>query len=709
MMTRSLSKSLLHFILCCLLVITQLHAAEAAPTIQWQVNNPFRFFQYESDFEIQRWAYSELTDQDKQNNPASATERKLNDPRWWRKTGADGKTHLEMLKVLRQAEKRAVVELNPRLGWASLLREDSNDTCWDASSQLYRDCESKTINVGPKSTYFDPTAHRVTSWLPNGSATATCHWTASLPVFVGPGQSAASPKSDFTAPCNVRVSLLVPNEQTVALAVTGDPTGNASENVRVDNLIIAGLGDSMASGEGNPDVPVRLDPYTGVAPAYDENKLLKNERTFDLAIGVPRRQNANAPALWIDRRCHRSIYSWQARVAIGVALTEPQHRSVTFVSYACSGSQVLPGLLYPWEGHEFVAPNSLTPDARRRLNRPQIDAVIDELCRDNAAPPSDYSFGTLLDPHDDYVQSNHIPRDKVKLRSCANGRMRSIDLLLVDIGVNDVGFTSLIANMFVTNGSQHYPGQISYSADTVRKIAGVIDFNAGTQRLSQAKPRFEALHAVIKSRLALRDGDESRVLFASYPSIVSATANGDLCPTGRASMTVSEIFEAQPEEVIKQADDFTERHMLPALAQYAAPWTYVQGHRSRYVGHGYCATATGGPNESGTGTAEITNMPYLVLSGGDGNWQFYNPSSAFFPYESRARWIRSFNDDYMIINYSKTAPVSPENPAQFNNPIDLARAPTGGPMHPTAEGHTYIADAVIQAARAKLKIGATGD
>jgi len=61
----------------------------------------------------------------------------------------------------------------------------------------------------------------------------------------------------------------------------------------------------------------------------------------------------------------------------------------------------------------------------------------------------------------------------------------------------------------------------------------------------------------------------------------------------------------------------------------------------------------------------------------------------------------------MIINYSKTAVVSPGEPAQFNDPIDLAEIPLGGPMHPTAEGHAYIADAVIQAARAKLKIGAT--
>jgi len=237
-------------------------------------------------------------------------------------------------------------------------------------------------------------------------------------------------------------------------------------------------------------------------------------------------------------------------------------------------------------------------------------------------------FKQPLDPNDQYVKSNHIPRDRVKLLSCAKDRLRPIDLLLVDIGVNDAGFGGLIANMMVTNGSRAYPGQVGYPASLIRKVAGVIDFDQGRQRLAQAKFRFEALHSVIKDRLKLRDDDESRVLFAAYPSLLSATTSGDLCPTGRASMTVSEIFEAKPADVIKQGDHFTEQDMLPTLNQYAAPWTYVTGHRSKFVGHGFCAVGTNGPNESGTGTAEIANMPYIPLTS-SGQWQFIIP---LFPY-----------------------------------------------------------------------------
>jgi hypothetical protein len=325
--------------------------------------------------------------------------------------------------------------------------------------------------------------------------------------------------------------------------------------------------------------------------------------------------------------------------------------------------------------------------------------------------PANFLFNVMLDSNDAYVKSNHIPRDRVKLRSCAKDRMRPIDLLLVDIGVNDAGFGGLITNMVVTNSSQHYPGQIGYPVSLLRKVAGVIDFDTARQKLAQARLRFEALHSVIKGRLNLRDDDDSRVIFASYPSLVSATENGGLCQTGRATMTVSEIFEVKADDVIKEADNFAEHDMLPKLEQYAIPWTYVQAHRAKFVGHGYCAVNTEGANESGINTAEITSMPYMRFTSGPGfnQWQFYNPAVFLFPYESRTRWFRTFNDDYMIINYSKRAVVPSGEPAQFNDPIDLAQVPQGGPMHPTAEGHAYIADAVIQAAIAKLNPEVTGN
>jgi hypothetical protein len=695
----------LTFIAVGFIIFTIVRSASSDAAIQWQVDNPFRFFRFESDFEIQRWAYSQLSDLEKVENPASASERKLNNPRWWAETDAAGKSHLDLIKTLRQHEKR-LVEHEPRLGWASLLRRDTNDTCWNASTQLHRDCVSHTISVTPESSYLDPKAHRVTAWLTNGNAQATCRWTADSPIFFDSSENSASPKLDLSASCDSRIRLLIPSEGAVQVSVSGDTSGKASDKISVKNLIIVGLGDSLASGEGNPDVPVKLDTYQSIAPGYDEENLLKAPKpSFDQRIRVPRRENQENAAIWIDRRCHRSAYSWQLHTALGVALTEPQHRSVTFLSYACSGAEILEGLLYPWDGKETIA-RGLTKDGRKRLTRPQIDGAVDELCRDPTAP-QEYSFDVLLDPADEYVKAHSVPRDRVNLRLCPKDRMRPIDLLLIDIGVNDVGFGRLVANMVLTNGTSRYPGQVQYSDKVLRKLAGVISFDLAREKLAQLKPRFEALHSVIKDRLKFRDDDESRVLFAAYPPLVSAEKDDRLCPTGRKTMTISEIFEVKRESVVEDAYKFNERDMLPKLEEYVRPWTFEKSHRTRFIGHGYCAFSSGGPDESGKGTAEIPSMPYMLATGGNEEWQYFNPNLDLFPYESRTRWFRTFNDDYMIINYFKNR--APPLEQRYNNPVDLAQIPKSGPMHPTAEGQAHIADAVIKTARKILKIGGSSD
>ena len=51
---------------------------------------------------------------------------------------------------------------------------------------------------------------------------------------------------------------------------------------------------------------------------------------------------------WLSTACHRSLYSYQTRVALQLAL-EDEHRAVTFLGYACSGAEILDGLLLPEE------------------------------------------------------------------------------------------------------------------------------------------------------------------------------------------------------------------------------------------------------------------------------------------------------------------------------------------------------------------------
>jgi lysophospholipase L1-like esterase len=105
---------------------------------------------------------------------------------------------------------------------------------------------------------------------------------------------------------------------------SGDPL---HEQLDVRDLLVVSLGDSVASGEGNPDGP------------------------------GPR---------WLERRCHRSLRSGAAQAAL--AAERGDRRSVvSFVPLGCSGATIQEGLLGSYQG--------IQPDARKGELPPQVDIL----------------------------------------------------------------------------------------------------------------------------------------------------------------------------------------------------------------------------------------------------------------------------------------------------------------------------------------------
>ena len=86
--------------------------------------------------------------------------------------------------------------------------------------------------------------------------------------------------------------------------------------IELRNWLIVSIGDSYASGEGNPDVPQEYDA---------------------LHLSV------KSGPKWVDRRCHRSGYAGPAQMARTLARTIQD--SVTFLSFACSGATIDLGMI----------------------------------------------------------------------------------------------------------------------------------------------------------------------------------------------------------------------------------------------------------------------------------------------------------------------------------------------------------------------------
>lgn len=106
----------------------------------------------------------------------------------------------------------------------------------------------------------------------------------------------------------------------VAVAATnGSVRESGSGIVTLKDFLIVGIGDSNASGEGNPD-----NPSSGVS--------------------------------WIDVRCDRSHYGYQPQTA-AVLEHASDDASVTFVHLACSGAGIETGMLHGYRGINDPGPD----------------------------------------------------------------------------------------------------------------------------------------------------------------------------------------------------------------------------------------------------------------------------------------------------------------------------------------------------------------
>lgn len=176
--------------------------------------------------------------------------------------------------------------------------------------------------------------------------------------------------------------------------------------INVRDLLIVSLGDSLSSGEGNPDRPAVLKPLNfdgtsipagsscedlddGSIVGFDELELLLDD---DLSLPV------DSPAGWVDRRCHRSKTSAPALAASAIE-DDDEHSSVTFLSLACSGASLRSGLLDPYEGQERVSPaDEPVADIASQIEELQTlagDRRVDALIMSTSI--NDINFSTIVE------------------------------------------------------------------------------------------------------------------------------------------------------------------------------------------------------------------------------------------------------------------------------------------------------------------------
>ena len=289
--------------------------------------------------------------------------------------------------------------------------------------------------------------------------------------------------------------------------------------VVVDDLLVVALGDSYASGDGNPEV---ADSGRGAQWA---------EGGID-----PTSDGDHAAA-------RRSTVAWPARVAMALERDDPR-TSVTFVSLATSGATIDRGVV------------------GARSGRP---AQIDRL----PALVGD----------------------------------RDVDVALVSVGGNDIGFSEVVRSLV---DADPLLDPICYDLDVQQTLDAARDGDwtrsttarydppfglrcVETRRDGKALAGLAGLPAAFdRMATSLRPFDIGRVLLTGYPDPSGGGACGEIVGDAVPWPRLHEIDRPEAREGIARILDPLNAAVAAAAGRHG--WTFVPGIAEAFAdGHGYCA------------------------------------------------------------------------------------------------------------------------
>jgi len=355
------------------------------------------------------------------------------------------------------------------------------------------------------------------------------------------------------------------------------------------------------------------------------------------------------------------------------------------VHLACSGAEVVNGLFDEKDAREqFDKPNSAKVPA-------QFDQLADLICRGGHAARTKTATYTLpVYSHG----SSSVSAQNITMRWCPpEQRKRPIDVVMLSIGGNDSGFSSVLLYAMTESASDIAPvakligSSIRFGPDVARTYLNVLD-----KRLAAVKT-------------ALHDGfgvSPSQVVQTAYEPI-QFDENGALCggmPT--LGLDVHPNLRLSRERVAEAASYMTEltdrlqcitdvrrRSNCPAglATGKGTGFDFVTEHLAKFAKRGVCA------RDPKRALADGLAMGMPRMSPRTGEFAPYSPAYAL-PYAHRWRLFHTANDAFLTANTHR----------EGITPFDILQPAYAGlysgAMHPTAEGHSMVADSVLPHVRA---------
>ena len=559
-----------------LLVLPLSMYAETPYQLEWRPQNPFRFFKESKVY----WEMKEIYDNVDKNHKGLAFERALQSKKW--------KKEDSLTK-----------------GWADYFAKNRYaKTHWNQNRMMYDD------------NYVNPNSYAIEVKLNNISKEEKCKWSINSKI------KAISVCSEFT-PLEIEQE----DKNSILTYEIVGKNQKGQKAIKLEDIIIVGLGDSYASGEGNPDTPAIFSQNR-----VDKDAFLVKSRYFP-------RKDKNGSAKWLDRRCHRSLYSYQFKTALQYSLEHPK-KFVTFVSFSCTGAKsehiidtykkaaeyidssilhLKPRYLDKTSGLEILDGKENTTKDRTKTVRPQIDAL------------------------------NETLKDK------------KADILLLSIGGNDIGFAGYVMNVLLKKGWKRATKKTKYELYST--------LSENYYRLDKKLKKF------------IKDEDNKRILLTAYPKVLQ-DENGKLCKGDRGAFDIPFGITEKREERVKDTQTYLTIPLYKIQKELAQEigWTFIDAHRSKFEKHGFCAKDKDNP--------ESFLVPHKIKK--DDDWIPYNPrDTRYRAYRKKQRWFQLPMDSILMINQTKDF-------LWFESDLGFSDEKSGI-MHPSADGLAVEADANIDA------------
>jgi len=673
----------------------------SAAQLEWSVINPFRFYKNQEDFQRHLDAYQRVVKENSGIRPEDAIRRMERD------LNAPGCSKPETPATCDASQNEDYT--TRRHGWAT---HSFDAVCYeynrDAGYYQHKIKCTRTYkwDLGEQEKHFvvenyiRPSSHAVKLQigLPERDIFKghPCKWFWKAHESNSNEQEGS--ENDCSAPVVIRE---VPWPDGLHVHVELPDKTTIDDDVIVEDLLVVGLGDSFASGEGNPDQPI--DPHPSFSMSYGAGltyplpvRNTGEPARFDAAANADRTLFYKAAAKWLSADCHKSQYSYQFRVALQLAIENPK-RAVTFVHLACSGAEITEGLFNKKEAREHYDESSVVPS--------QLDQLFILLCKVKRQPiaihlrtPVHYGFPEM---EDRTFEVNACTPDEFQ---------RKIDLAMISFGGNDIGFPALVGYTIIDHTRDVVPAIPLYEAITKTKV--IFSPDISKKYLDALDQRFSVVKNFFEKDLAL---PPNRVIQTSYEAM-HRDADGNLCK-GTTGLDVHPGFEFIDQR-LKDVDNFVCSFLVrlacitDVKSDYACPsqpatscpktlatgdgthFRFVTSHQPAFDRRGICAI------EPNTQEAKFSREPKLDPAS-DAPDQFtpWDPAT-FHPYAARRRLFVSPNDAFLTANTHKDGLGSPA----LDDAVQLLFASLySGAFHPTAEAHAIIADNVYAEALELLK------